>query len=49
MRFDWTRMIRRFVLVTLNRLVLEDVAKSIAADIQKATREFEASAGRLPG
>src|SRR5215831_436801 len=37
------------VLVTLNRLVLEDVAESIAADIGKATREFEAAAGRLQG
>jgi hypothetical protein len=37
------------VLVTLNRLVLEDVANSVAADIGKATREFEAAAGRLQG
>jgi len=35
------------VLVTLNRLVLEDVAESVAADIGKATREFETAAGRL--
>jgi hypothetical protein len=37
------------VLLTLNRLVLEDVAESVAADIGKATREFEAAAGRLQG
>ena len=37
------------VLVTLNRLVLEDVAESVAADIGEATREFEAAAGRLQG
>ena len=37
------------VLVTLNRLVLEDVANSVAADIGKATKEFEAAAGRLQG
>src|SRR5215510_6613620 len=37
------------VLVTLNRLVLEDVARSIATDIGNATREFEAAAGRLQG
>ena len=37
------------VLITLNRLVLEDVAKSVAADIGKVTREFEAAAGRLQG
>ena len=35
------------VLVTLNRLVLEDVAESVAADIGKATREFETAAGHL--
>src|SRR5690242_19453778 len=35
------------VLVTLNRLVLEDVAESVAADIRRATKEFEAAAGRL--
>jgi hypothetical protein len=29
--------------------MLEDVAWSVAADIEKATREFEASAGRLQG
>ena len=37
------------VLVTLNRLVLEDVAESVAADIRKATKEFEAAAGHLQG
>ena len=37
------------VLVTLNRLVLEDVANSVAADIGKVTKEFEAAAGRLQG
>jgi hypothetical protein len=37
------------VLVTLNRLVLEEVAKSVAADIRKATREFEEAAGRVQG
>ena len=37
------------VLVTLNRLVLEDVAQSVAEDIGKATREFEAAAERLQG
>jgi hypothetical protein len=37
------------VLVTLNRLVLEDVAESVAADIGRATKEFEAAAGRLQG
>jgi hypothetical protein len=37
------------VLVTLNRLVLEDVAKSITADIGRAAREFEAAAARLQG
>ena len=37
------------VLVTLNRLVLEDVAESVAADIRRATKEFEAAAGRIQG
>src|SRR5215472_18482930 len=37
------------VLVTLNRLVLEEVAESVAADIGKATKEFEGAAGRLQG
>ena len=37
------------VLVTLNRLVLEDVAESVAADIRTVTKEFEAAAGRLQG
>jgi hypothetical protein len=37
------------VLVTLNRLVLEDVAESVAADIGKAARGFEAAAERLQG
>ena len=37
------------VLVTLNRLVLEDVAESVAANIGKATKEFEEAAGRLQG
>src|SRR5215813_9857012 len=35
------------VLVTLNRLVLEDAAKSVTADMQKATREFEEAANRV--
>ena len=29
------------VLVTLNRLVLEDAVKCVTADIRKATREYE--------
>jgi hypothetical protein len=37
------------VLVTLNRLVLEDVAESMSADIGKATREFEVAARNLQG
>jgi len=35
------------VLVTLNRLVLEDVAKSVAADMRQVTREFEEAGNRL--
>lgn len=35
------------VLVTLNRLVLEDAAKSVVADIRKATKEFEGAASRV--
>jgi|SRR5882724_5673973 len=35
------------VLVTLNRLVLEDVVKCVAADIHKATREYEEAANRV--
>lgn len=35
------------VLVTLNRLVLEDVVKCVAADIRKATREYEEAANRV--
>jgi hypothetical protein len=35
------------VIVTLNRLVLEDVARFVAADIRKATREFEEAANRV--
>jgi hypothetical protein len=35
------------VLVTLNRLVLEDAAKAVTADIRKATGEFEQAATRL--
>ena len=35
------------VLVTLNRLVLEDAAECFAADIRKATREYEEAANRV--
>ncbi len=35
------------VMVTLNRLVLEEVSKSIAADVRQATREFEVAAVRV--
>lgn len=35
------------VLVTLNRLVLEDVARSIAQEVRRATRDFEEAAGRV--
>ena len=35
------------VLVTLNRLVLEDAAKGFVADIRKATAEFEEAADRV--
>jgi len=35
------------VLVTLNRLVLEDAAKGVVADIRTATREFEEAADRV--
>ncbi len=37
------------VLVTLNRLALEDAAKSVSADIRQATREFEEAADRIQG
>lgn len=37
------------VLVTLNRLVLEEAVKSVVADIRKATREFEEAAVRVQG
>ena len=35
------------VLVTLNRLVLEDAAECFAADLRKATREYEEAANRV--
>ena len=35
------------VLVTLNRLVLEEAAKSVMGEIRKATREFEDAACRV--
>jgi hypothetical protein len=35
------------VLVTLNRLVLEDAVECVAADIRKATREYEEAANRV--
>ena len=35
------------VLVTLNRLVLEEAAKSIMEEIRRATREFEGAASRV--
>jgi hypothetical protein len=35
------------VLVTLNRLVLEDASKGFVADIRKATAEFEEAADRV--
>ncbi len=35
------------VLVTLNRLVLEDAAKSVVAEMRLATTEFEQAAGRV--
>src|SRR4051812_14827411 len=35
------------VLVTLNRLVLEDVVESVAADMRKASREYEEAANRV--
>src|SRR5881398_2357729 len=35
------------VLVTLNRLMLEDAAECVAADIRKATREYEEAANRV--
>ena len=35
------------VLVTLNRLVLEDAVDRVAADIRKATREYEEAASRV--
>jgi hypothetical protein len=35
------------VLVTLNRLVLEETVKSVVAEIRTATREFEEAAGRV--
>jgi hypothetical protein len=35
------------VLVTLNRLVLEDASKGLVADIRQATSEFEQAAARI--
>jgi hypothetical protein len=35
------------VLVTLNRLVLEDAVECVAADIRKAPREYEEAANRV--
>ena len=35
------------VLVTLNRLMLEDAVECVAADIRKATREYEEAANRV--
>jgi hypothetical protein len=35
------------VLVTLNKLVLEDAVKSVVADVRQATSEFEEAAGRV--
>src|SRR5262245_6081173 len=35
------------VLVTLNRLVLEDAVECFAADMRKATREYEEAANRV--
>ena len=35
------------VLLTLNRLVLEDAAKCVVAEMRLATREFEQAAGRV--
>ena len=35
------------VLVTLNRLVLEDAVKSVTTDMRKATKEFEEAASRV--
>ena len=35
------------VLVTLNRLVLEEAAKLIVGDVRRATREFEVAAVRV--
>ena len=35
------------VLVTLNRLVLEDAIECFAADMRKATREYEEAANRV--
>lgn len=35
------------VLVTLNRLVLEDAAKFVVAEVRLATTEFEQAAGRV--
>src|SRR5437764_12731560 len=37
------------VLVTLTRLVLEDAVECGAADIRKATREYEEAANRVQG
>ena len=37
------------VLVTLNRLVLEEAVECVAADIRKATREYEEAANRVQG
>jgi hypothetical protein len=35
------------VLVTLNRLVLEDAARDVTADIRTATKQFEEAADRV--
>jgi hypothetical protein len=35
------------VLVTLNRLVLEDAVECVAADIREATRQYEEAANRV--
>ena len=35
------------VLVTLNRLVLQDAAETVSADIRQAARDFEAAADRI--
>jgi hypothetical protein len=37
------------VVVTLNRLVLEETARSMAADVRRAIGEFEVAASRVQG